>query len=113
MISCAPLAPDCRILCAARMVHVKNPACPLTGVAIHRCQFDPLPAQYDEAVAGVGGAHIRDDPVREGGMVSQSSEFGVLAAPAGGGRGRPGMMGECGFWLREIRVVSAPRWQVS
>jgi hypothetical protein len=29
------------------MVHIKNPACPLTGVAIHRCQFDPLPAQYD------------------------------------------------------------------
>jgi len=39
--SCEPLAPDCKILCVARFVQVKNPVEP-TGAAIHLCQFDPL-----------------------------------------------------------------------
>ena len=44
------MAPDCKILCVARFVQVKNPVEP-TGVAIHRCQ---LPA-HQRLVAGVLG----------------------------------------------------------
>src|SRR5580658_6682540 len=58
VISCAPLDPDCRILCVARLVHVWNPACPLTGVAIHRCQFGPLPARRSTNLSAGSEAHM-------------------------------------------------------
>lgn len=58
VISCPPLAPDCRILWVARLVQVWNPACPLTGVATHRWKFDPLHPRSTMWLSPGSAAHM-------------------------------------------------------
>ena len=58
VISCPPLAPDCRILWVARLVQVWKPACPLTGVATHRWKFDPLHARSTMWLSPGSAAHM-------------------------------------------------------